>query len=69
MGSREILLSVPRTVMDVFSSLTEVIVYVACMGKKSHLRILRFFKQLDQHAAQNNLGEVYCVPFDVFLDE
>lgn len=78
MASPETLLSVPRTIMDVFKSLpegtlAEVInntLYMSPAPGKSHQRILRrLFTQLDQHVSQNNLGEVFCAPFDVFLDE
>jgi len=78
MPDQEIIISPPRTVMEVFrmlpeGTLAEVIentLYLSPTPIKEHQRILlKLSTQLYLFVTENDLGEIFCAPFDVFLDE
>ncbi len=78
MPDQDILVSPPRTVMEVFKmlpegTLAEVIensLYMSPTPLKEHQRVLRKLStQFDLFVTENQLGEIFCSPLDVFLDE
>ncbi|MCE2997263.1 MAG: Uma2 family endonuclease [Cyclobacteriaceae bacterium] len=68
----------PRTIMEVYQMLPEGTLAELINGKiymspspiKRHQKVIgKLFSQLYQHFENQNLGEVYMAPFDVYLDE
>ena len=75
---REMIVSPPRTIMEVFKmlpegTLAEVIentLYMSPTPTTKHQRIVtRLLAGIHEHVSRRNLGEVFTAPFDVFLDE
>jgi Uma2 family endonuclease len=75
---QETLIHPPRTIMEVFKmlpegTLAEVIdktLYMSPTPITIHQRILRKLStEIDSFLTENNLGELFFAPFDVFLDE
>lgn len=75
---QETLIHPPRTIMEVFKmlpegTLAEVIdntLYMSPTPITIHQRILRKLStEIDGFLTENNLGELFFAPFDVFLDE
>jgi Uma2 family endonuclease len=68
----------PRTIMEVFQMLPEgtlaelinASLYMSPAPTSDHQRVSgRIYRMLASHAENNNLGEVFYAPFDVYLDE
>ncbi|MBA4054034.1 MAG: restriction endonuclease [Marivirga sp.] len=68
----------PRTIMEVYKTLPEGtlaelingVIYMSPSPVRNHQKIVtRLAGKMDSFTEQHNLGEVFVVPFDVYLDE
>ncbi len=73
-----VLESKPRTIMDVYKMLPEGtlaellngVIYRSPSPVRNHQRIIgKLYSVINQFVEQNDLGELYVAPFDVYLDE
>lgn len=72
------LISPPRTIMEVYKmlpegTLAELIngqIYMSPAPSNKHQRVLKaFLKLLDEFIIENNLGELFVSPVDIFFDD